>query len=93
MIFTGFNEFSNNRATLGGASYYASSLVEFKHFQTFELNVADQGGAIALNDNSKLKLNEPLQADFINNGAMNYGGANFFEDVLTMSKCTALSNA
>ena len=85
------NKFSNNRATLGGASYYASSLVEFKHFQTFELNVADQGGAIAFNDNSKLKLNEPLQADFINNGAMNYGGAIFFEDMLTISKCTAMA--
>jgi hypothetical protein len=78
---------------LGGAAYYtASSFVEFKDFQIFEKNFANQGGAIAFSTDSTLILNEPLQADFVNNNGKDYGGAIFIEDELTISKCLALNN-
>ena len=93
MTFSGYNKLSNNWASLGGASYCTDSLVEFKHFQMFEQNFADQGGggALALHDDSKLTLNEPLKADFIGSCTKEYGGAIFLEDsVTTISTCNDL---
>ena len=59
-----------------------------EHWQEFELNFAQQGGAITFSDNSRLMINEFLRANFSNNSAKNYGGVIFWVDAISMSECT-----
>ena len=80
--------FQSNTAVERGGSFYAiDSTISLSGSQKFLNNSASQGGAIAIDSSSKLVLNEPLQASFVENNA-SVGGAIFFEDAFSASQCT-----
>ena len=79
---------TNIAAEKGGAIYAVDSTISLSGSQTFLSNSASQGGAIAVDSSSKLVLNQPLQARFIENNAF-VGGAIFYEDTFSSIQCTS----
>lgn len=60
--------------------------------QSFLQNSAWRGGALALSGDSKLILTEPVQINFVENHALTDGGAIFFEDPVSNSRCSGRSD-
>ena len=89
VTFYGENNFLNNNANFnkGGAIYASDSYLNFKGIQNFIRNTAHNGGAMTISGSSKLIFHELLQINFLENNALGYGGAIYFEDIVSISQC------
>ena len=75
--------FEGNTATLdGGAAYLFNSVINMTGTIDFNQNSAQRGGAMAFTGDyfSRLRLIDPLTANFTNNSASLSGGVIFFQD-------------
>ena len=100
---SGFVTFENNTATLEGGAVllhnYSPDIsqksMESQLYMTnmvkFLANSAEQGGAIAFGENTRLKLNTSLQAHFVNNRAEIYGGAIFVRSDATTDRMSCFA--
>ena len=75
--------FKKNQALrTGGALFVEDSIVGVMSLAslTFSNNTGYNGGALALIGNSHIKLQAPIQVQFLQNHAMHYGGAIYLND-------------
>jgi len=79
--FTG-SSFANNTADYGGAIHASTGTLLFRRYTSFKRNIAIDGGALSLADNSKFYLPPNTTLDFKNNHAHRKGGAIVVEDHL-----------
>jgi predicted outer membrane repeat protein len=81
--------FHGNSADRKGGAIYAewNSFITLTGLQNFTQNSAQFGGALAFSHTSKLILNHPLQAHFIENKGLAGGGAIYYEDSFSRSQC------
>ena len=89
--FSGVANFSNNSANVDGGGIYASR-TKF-HFKqcTFAGNSAQNGGGLLLTEGSKLYLLSNTIIDFIDNSALQKGGAIKVEKNNPLSYCVEVS--